>query len=146
MAGRLVASLILPEQTAVRITLVCEQGIESWTVDRITQVSRNVLGDDNTFYAHVTTLLPGVVVSGMEKGYLCYGDRPPEVGPSATGLSNREVFATSVVPVPKAQAPTKDLVEIHAEGEDFLMGELNFDYKLQSVVEKMVLRLISLRC
>ncbi|KAL9549488.1 hypothetical protein PS6_006065 [Mucor atramentarius] len=61
VAGRFMASLILPVQTAVRITLVREQGTESWTVDRITQVARNVLGDDNRFYAHATSLLPGGV-------------------------------------------------------------------------------------
>ncbi|KAL7326451.1 hypothetical protein PS15p_208794 [Mucor circinelloides] len=55
------ASLILPVQTAVRITLAREQGTESWTVDRITQVARDVLGDDNRFYAHATSLLPGGV-------------------------------------------------------------------------------------
>lgn len=59
VADRFMASLILPVQTAVRITLVREQGTESWTVDRITQVARDVLGDDNRFYAHATSLLPG---------------------------------------------------------------------------------------
>ena len=61
VADRFMASLILPVQTAVRITLVREQGTESWTVDRITQVARDVLGDDNRFYAHATSLLPGGV-------------------------------------------------------------------------------------
>ena len=66
VADRFMASLILPVQTAVRITLVREQGGEAWTVDRITQVARDVLGDDNRFYAHATSLLPGAVASSSE--------------------------------------------------------------------------------
>jgi hypothetical protein len=45
VADRFMASLILPVQTVVRITLVREQGGGAWTVDRITQVARDVLGD-----------------------------------------------------------------------------------------------------
>lgn len=67
VADRFMASLILPVQTAVRITLVREQGGEAWTVDRITQVARDVLGDDNRFYAHATSLLPGAVPAPNER-------------------------------------------------------------------------------
>ncbi|KAK4509772.1 uncharacterized protein ATC70_007074 [Mucor velutinosus] len=71
VADRFMASLILPVQTAVRITLVREQGTESWTVDRITQVARDVLGDDNRFYAHATALLPGAAFEDRQerRGY-----------------------------------------------------------------------------
>lgn len=67
VADRFMASLILPVQTAVRITLVREQDGEAWTVDRITQVARDVLGDDNRFYAHATSLLPGAAPVSSER-------------------------------------------------------------------------------
>lgn len=68
IADRFMASPILPVQTAVRITLVRgQEDAESWTVDRITQVARDVLGDDNRFYAHATALLPGGVSESAER-------------------------------------------------------------------------------
>lgn len=66
VADRFMTSLILPVQTAVCITLVRKQGGEAWTVDRITQVARDILGDDNYFYAHAKSLLPGSAASPTE--------------------------------------------------------------------------------
>ncbi|KAL9538502.1 hypothetical protein MBANPS3_010881, partial [Mucor bainieri] len=84
IADRFMASLILPVQTAVRITLVREQEDEdSWTVDRITQVARDVLGVDNRFYAHATDMLPGGTAAEVDQGRAERGYRGSGRGSSA---------------------------------------------------------------
>ncbi|KAG1143413.1 hypothetical protein G6F37_003239 [Rhizopus arrhizus] len=72
IADRFLASLTLSVQTLIRVT-VARVGKnkadtnERWTVEYITQVGRDILGDDNKLYAEATALIPGANKSGTVK-------------------------------------------------------------------------------
>ncbi|EIE92659.1 hypothetical protein RO3G_17370 [Rhizopus delemar RA 99-880] len=72
IADRFLASLTLSVQTLIRVT-VARVGKskadtnEKWTVEYITQVGRDILGDDNKLYAEATALIPGANKSDTVK-------------------------------------------------------------------------------
>ncbi|KAG1081419.1 hypothetical protein G6F39_013905 [Rhizopus arrhizus] len=72
IADRFLASLTLSVQTLIRVT-VARVGKnkadtnEKWTVEYITQVGRDILGDDNKLYAEATALIPGANKSDTGK-------------------------------------------------------------------------------
>lgn len=72
IADRFLSSLVLPVQTLIRVTLARAGGLtqrnEIWTVEYITQVGRNVLGDDNALYAEAASIIPGVKSERREEG------------------------------------------------------------------------------
>ncbi|KAG1442990.1 hypothetical protein G6F56_010841 [Rhizopus delemar] len=63
IADRFLASLTLPVQTLVRVTMARSgptgESMRDWTVEQITQIGRDILGDDNRLYAEATRLIPG---------------------------------------------------------------------------------------
>lgn len=63
IADRFLASLTLPVQTLIRVTMARsgpnEESRNEWTVERITQIGRDILGDDNRLYSEATRLIPG---------------------------------------------------------------------------------------
>ncbi|KAG0760680.1 hypothetical protein G6F22_019062 [Rhizopus arrhizus] len=63
IADRFLASLTLPVQTIIRMTVTRVEGKRSrphnWTVEYLSQVGRDVLGDDNSLYAEATAMIPG---------------------------------------------------------------------------------------
>jgi hypothetical protein len=63
IADRFLASLTLPVQTIIRVTVARvgrnkNANGENWTVEYITQVGRDILGDDASAYAVATSLIP----------------------------------------------------------------------------------------
>ncbi|KAG1443499.1 hypothetical protein G6F56_010652 [Rhizopus delemar] len=72
IADRFLASLTLPVQTLVRVTMARSgptgESKRDWTVEQITQIGRDILGDDNRLYAEATQLIPGAR-SHNEKNY-----------------------------------------------------------------------------
>ncbi|EIE87751.1 hypothetical protein RO3G_12462 [Rhizopus delemar RA 99-880] len=72
IADRFLASLTLSVQMLMRVTVarVGKSKIdtnEKWTVEYITQVGRDILGDDNKLYAEATALIPGANKSDTVK-------------------------------------------------------------------------------
>ncbi|OAD81191.1 hypothetical protein PHYBLDRAFT_157086 [Phycomyces blakesleeanus NRRL 1555(-)] len=63
IADRFLASLTLSVQTLVRVTMARSgpngESKRDWTVEQITQIGRDILGDDNRLYAEATRLIPG---------------------------------------------------------------------------------------
>ena len=64
IADRFLASLTLPVQTLIRVTVARVgrnkgNNNDEWTVDFITQVGRDILGDDASVYAEAASLIPG---------------------------------------------------------------------------------------
>ncbi|EIE89635.1 hypothetical protein RO3G_14346 [Rhizopus delemar RA 99-880] len=63
IADHFLASLTLPVQTIIRMTVTRVEGKRSrphnWTVEYLSQVGRDVLGDDNSLYAEATAMIPG---------------------------------------------------------------------------------------
>ncbi|KAG1492964.1 hypothetical protein G6F52_013295 [Rhizopus delemar] len=72
IADRFLASLTLSVQTLIRVTVARvgkskDDANERWTVEYITQVGRDILGDDNKLYAEATALIPGANKSDTVK-------------------------------------------------------------------------------
>jgi hypothetical protein len=63
VADRFLASLTKPVQTLIRVTLaragLSGTAAEKYTVDQITQVGRDILGDDHSTYYDAVSLFPG---------------------------------------------------------------------------------------
>ncbi|KAG2191771.1 hypothetical protein INT47_012821 [Mucor saturninus] len=62
IADRFLASLALSVQTLIKVTMARSPNGEAkreWTVEQITQIGRDILGDDNRLYAEATRLIPG---------------------------------------------------------------------------------------
>jgi hypothetical protein len=63
IADRFLASLTLPVQTLIRVTMARSgpngESRHEWTVELITQIGRDILGDDNRLYSEATRLIPG---------------------------------------------------------------------------------------
>jgi hypothetical protein len=63
VADRFLASLTRPVQTLIRVTLaragLSGTAAEKYTVDQITQVGRDILGDDHSTYYEAVSLFPG---------------------------------------------------------------------------------------
>lgn len=64
IADRFLASLTLPVQTLIRVTVARvdrnkNTGVEGWTVEYDTQVGRDILSDDASVYAEATAQIPG---------------------------------------------------------------------------------------
>lgn len=64
IADRFLASLTLPVRTLIRVTVARvgrnkSSSNEDWTIEYITQVGRDILGDDPFVYREATALIPG---------------------------------------------------------------------------------------
>lgn len=93
IADRFLSSLVLPVQTIIRVTLARTGSVHArekqWTVEYITHIGRDVLGDDNSVYASAVSLVPGGRSREESSAGRSFGETPRKKFPFKNKQVNR---------------------------------------------------------